>query len=42
MSELIIKGNIKAIILGILVVSLMMLLPFIFKPLFRRFYGEKS
>jgi uncharacterized membrane protein YdjX (TVP38/TMEM64 family)/Fe-S oxidoreductase len=42
MSELIIKGNIKAIILGILVVSVMMLLPFIFKPLFRRFYGEKS
>ncbi len=42
MSELIIKGNINALIVGILAVSIMMLLPFIFKRFLRRFYGEKS
>lgn len=37
MEELIFKGNIKGLITGILVVSLIMLLPFIIKPLFKKF-----
>jgi len=42
MSELIIKGNIEALIVAIVAVSLLMLLPFILRPLFRKVYGEKN
>lgn len=36
MGELILKGNIKGLIIGILIASIAMLIPFLIKPLFRK------
>lgn len=42
MGELILKGNIKGIVVGILIATLAMLLPFAFKPFIRRVFQEKD
>lgn len=42
MEEIIIKSNIKGLILAIVAISILMLLPFIFKPLLKRFLKENE
>ncbi|MCX7793321.1 MAG: VTT domain-containing protein [Thermodesulfovibrionales bacterium] len=42
MEQLIFRGNLKAIILGILFVSLLMLLPLVIKPLFKKLSSENG
>jgi uncharacterized membrane protein YdjX (TVP38/TMEM64 family) len=40
--ELILKGNIKGVIFGIVIATIAMLLPFVFKPFIKKVFPEKS
>ncbi len=42
MGELILKGNIKGIITGIIIATIALLIPFAIKPLFRKIFPEDS